>query len=154
MENNKHNLTITFGLSFQPQLKDSIKRSANHIFDRGGFIRKIEYLGFNQLPYKISSSQKPYREAEQMLVTFDISSQLKADLHKELKTDIDVIRSRIYEVVEPKEYECELEDDLKPVPERKEVKKLLELERKKNIVKPRQGTFFSQTGLDYWPFKK
>lgn len=152
LENNKPNLNIPSRLFFQPQLKDTIKRSTHHIFDRGGFIRKIEYLGFNKLPYKISKNQKSYNEAEQLLVTFDVSSQQKGDLHDELKTDIDVIRARIYDFKAPFPYQCDLEDDLKPPPERKEVKKLLELEKRKNYRKPVQGTYYPQTGLDYWPF--
>lgn len=134
---------------FQPEFKAAVKRSADQIFDRGGFIRKIDYLGFNKLPYKISKNRQPYREAEQIIFKFDVSSQVREDLKEEVDLDVDVIRCKICPVKVPTEYKCTLEDELKPVSYREDVKKLLELQDKGKKKK-----WMPQMGIEYYPFQR
>lgn len=50
-----------------------MKRASEGIFERGGFIRKIENLGPRALPYKISKHGQVHREGHAMLLFFDVS---------------------------------------------------------------------------------
>lgn len=124
-----------------------MKRTAGHIFDRGGFIRKIDYLGFNPLPYKISKNRIPYRHAEQIILKCDVGAQIKNDLLEETNLDVDVIRCKMFELEIPKPVVCNLKEDMIPVTYRKDVKKLLELQEKKKKVR-----WAPQMGLQYNPF--
>lgn len=119
------------------------------IFERGGFIRKIDYLGFVQLPYKISKDQKPYREAEQIILKFDVSEQLRVDLQEETNMDVDVIRCKIIPLIQPKEYECTFEEEMKPVSYRPDVQKLLKLQEKS-----KKKYWLPQMGIEYYPFQR
>lgn len=119
------------------------------IFERGGFIRKIEYLGATQLPYKISKDQRPYREAEHMIFKFDVSSQLKVDLQEEVNMDVDVIRCRIFPMPEEKEYDCTLEEEMKPVALRPHVQQLLKMQEKS-----KKKYWLPQMGIEYYPFQR
>lgn len=121
------------------------------IFDRGGFIRKIDYLGFNKLPYKISKNRQPYREAEQIIFKFDVSTQMQADLKEEIDLDVDVVRCKIFPIKQPKEFNCTLEEELKPVAYREDVKKLLQLQDKEKSKKKR---WMPQMGIEYYPFQR
>jgi len=48
----------------QPEIAVSLKRTAQEIFNRGGFIRKLENLGIGKdTPYKISSHGQVHRTA-------------------------------------------------------------------------------------------
>lgn len=134
---------------FQPEFKAAVKRSAEQIFDRGGFIRKIDYLGFNKLPYKISKNRQPYREAEQILFKFDVSSQVKDDMKEEIELDVDVVRCKIIPMTEPAQYKCTLEQELQPVSYRSDVKKLLEMQEKGKKKK-----WMPQMGIEYYPFQR
>lgn len=136
-------------LHFQPDFKAAAKRTAELIFDRGGFIRKIDYLGFNQLPYKISKNRQPYREAEQLIYTFDVSAKVTRDLRDEADLDVDVMRCRIYPNHEHVEHKCTLEEEMQPVAFRKDVLKLLQLQdkNKKKGWKP-------QMGIEFYPFQR
>ncbi|XP_031624735.1 probable 28S ribosomal protein S6, mitochondrial [Contarinia nasturtii] len=133
----------------KPQFKAAVKRSAEHIFDRGGFIRKIDYLGFNKLAYKISKSAMPYREAEQIIFNFDVSAQVKDDLMEEVDLDIDIIRCKIFPYEVPKPFECTLEQELQPVSYREDVKKLLELQEKS-----KKKRWLPNMGIEYYPFQR
>lgn len=126
-----------------------MRRAADQIFDRGGFIRKIDYLGQNKLPYKISKNQQPYREAEHLIFKLDVSAQVQDDMKEEINLDVDVIRCNIYAVHEPREFDCTLEDELKPVSYREDVKKLLELQQKN-----KKKTWLPQMGIEYYPFQR
>lgn len=119
------------------------------IFDRGGFIRKIDYLGSSKLPYKISKDQKPYRETETILFKFDVSSQLKNDLKVEANMDVDILRCNIFEIKEQPDYGCTLEEEMKPVSQRPDVKKLLQLQEK-----GKKKHWLPQMGIEYYPFQR
>lgn len=135
--------------TFQPAFKAAAKRTAEQIFDRGGFIRKIDYLGFNKLPYKLSKNRMPYREAEQVIFKFDVSAQLTEDLQEEIDLDVDVVRCKIFPVIEPKPYECTLEKELQPVSYREDVQKLLKLQEK-----GKKKRWMPQMGIEYYPFQR
>lgn len=141
-------LTSNFVCFFQPEFKEAVKRTAGLIFDRGGFIRKIDYLGFNPLPYKISKNRLPYRHAEQIIFKCDFSAKLKNDLVEETDLDVDIIRCRVYPLQTPKPIVCNLQEDLIPVAYRRDVKKLVELQQKKKKVH-----WAMQTGIPYYPYE-
>lgn len=143
----KPNLKYLF--SFQPDFKAAVKRAADQIFDRGGFIRKIDYLGQTKLPYKISKNRQPYREAEHIILKFDVSEQVREDLKEEVFLDVDVVRCNIFPVVEPKEFKCTLEQELQPVSYRKDVKDLLKMQEKGKKKK-----WMPQMGIEYYPFQR
>lgn len=145
--NRKHNLNFVFFI--QPEFKAAVKRSADQIFERGGFIRKIDYLGFNKLPYKISKNRMPYREAEQIVFKFDVSSQLTKDLNEEIDLDVDVVRCKIINLPEQKEFKCTMEEEMQPVSYREDVKKLLKLQEK-----GKKKHWLPQMGIEYYPFQR
>lgn len=99
------------------------------------------------MPYKISKNGQPYREAEQILFKFDVSAQVHNDLREEINLDVDVVRCKIFPVVKPAEFKCTLEEELQPVPYRKDVKKLLELQNKS-----KKKSWMLQMGIEFYPF--
>lgn len=119
------------------------------IFERGGFIRKIDYLGVTKLPYKISKDQKPYREAEHILFKFDVSAQLRTDLQEEANMDVDIVRCKIFPVEQPKQYECTFEEEMKPVSFRPHVQTLLKMQEKS-----KKKYWLPQMGIEYYPFQR
>lgn len=121
------------------------------IFDRGGFIRTIDYLGFSKLPYKISKDKKPYREAETIIFKFDVSEQVQHDLKLEANMDIDVIRCNVFDLKckDKKANDCTLEEEMKPVSHRPHVKKLLDLQEKS-----KKKHWLPQMGIEYYPFQR
>lgn len=50
-----------------------MKRAAEGIFEKGGFIRKIENLGARDLPYKISRHGLVHKQGHAVLFQFDVS---------------------------------------------------------------------------------
>lgn len=134
---------------FQPEFKAAAKRTAELIFDRGGFIRKIDYLGFNQLPYKISKNRQPYREAEQIIYTFDVGAKVRSDLLEEVNLDVDVVRCKIFPQQQHIENKCTLEEEMKPVAYREDVQELLRLQEKNQKKK-----WSPQMGIEFYPFQR
>lgn len=126
-----------------------MKRTAEIIFEKGGILRKLDNLGFAQLPYKISMDRTPYRQANRFIYTFDVPPKELSFLREECKLDVDIIRSVIYESNQTKPHECTLEEEMKPPAYRKEVKELLRLGKR------REKTYWlPQTGVDYYPFSR
>lgn len=127
----------------------TLKRTAESIFEAGGFIRKLDNLGFRDLPHKISAHRLPHRQANHFLYTFDVPTKALVDINDELHRDIDVIRNQIYKIQEIEPHDCTLERELVPPAYRKDVQKLLELSKKK-----KKKQWDSRTGLDYYPFQR
>lgn len=48
----------------QPELVGTLKRTAEAIFDKGGFIRKIDNLGKQAIPYKIRANNQTHKDAK------------------------------------------------------------------------------------------
>lgn len=78
-----------------------------------------------------------------------MSSQVKGDMKEEIDLDVDVIRCKIFPVVEPKPHKCTLEEELQPVSYRKDVKKLLEMQEK-----GKKKGWMPQMGIEYYPFQR
>ncbi|XP_059479956.1 small ribosomal subunit protein bS6m [Neocloeon triangulifer] len=134
----------------KPELAVSMKRAAQEIFNRGGFIRKMENLGISkETPYKISSHGQVHRTASYFAVKFDIPPSTLDDLKDSYQRDVDIVRYRIYKVEEPPKFECTLHEENLPPAYRKDVQQLI-AESEKN--KPKQWD--AKSGLDYYPFQR
>lgn len=68
---NLENHRIYFSL--QAELVTVMRRAAEGIFERGGFIRKIENLGARDLPYKMSRHGLVHKHGHAVLYQFDVS---------------------------------------------------------------------------------
>lgn len=100
---------------FQPTLAQCLKRTANKIFESGGFIRRIDNLGTTNTPWKISSHDAIFKQASYFIVEFDAPSSALDPFKNYLSRDIDVIKRTIYRVPENiPQPPCTLHEELKP----------------------------------------
>lgn len=127
----------------------TLKRTAAQIFDKGGFIRKIDNLGPRNLPYKISEHGLVHRTGNSFIIKFDVPPKHLADLDEEYGRDVDIIRKLIIKVQEPEKQQCTLEEELQPPAYRKDVIKLMDIAKRKQKEK-----YPHNTGLSYYPFQK
>lgn len=127
----------------------TIKRSANTIFDKGGFLREILNFGPRDLPYKISSNGVVHKTGSSFVLKFVVDPESIKDLDDEFNRDVDIIRKRIFKVDEPKRVPCTLEEELQPPAYRKEVIELMEVAKRKEKKK-----YSHNTGLKYYPFQR
>ncbi|CAK1551818.1 unnamed protein product [Leptosia nina] len=134
------------------ELKNSLLRISNAIFERGGIIRDIENLGFRPLPYKTSAHGLVHREANYFVFKIDTATTVVSDLKEEYSRDVDVVRQRVFKVTEELEHKCTLEEELLPPAYRKEVQKMIEVG--KTQVNRFTHKFSYNSGLDYYPFQK
>uniref|UniRef100_A0A0A9XSY9 Small ribosomal subunit protein bS6m n=2 Tax=Lygus hesperus TaxID=30085 RepID=A0A0A9XSY9_LYGHE len=130
-----------------------LKRASTSIFNQGGIIRKIDNLGARKMPYKTSNHGAVHRQAHYFVISFTAPPSKLATIESECNRDVDIIRNRIFRVNETENFECTLEDELKPPPYRPEVMKMIEDARKKE-KKVGRSTFKFNTGLDYYPFQR
>ncbi|XP_050672505.1 probable 28S ribosomal protein S6, mitochondrial [Leptidea sinapis] len=134
------------------ELKNTLMRVSNCIFDRGGIIRKIENLGFRPMPYKTSAHGIVHREANYFVLKVDTGTNVVSDLKEEYSRDVDVIRQRVYKVNQESTDHCSLEEELLPPAYRKEVQKMIEVG--KTQVNRFTFKFKYNSGLDYYPFQR
>lgn len=100
---------------FQPEITQCLKRTANKIFEAGGFIRRIDNLGTTNTPWKISSHDSIHKEASYFIFEFDAPSSALDPFNNYLSRDIDVIKRTIFRVPENKtQPACTLDEELKP----------------------------------------
>lgn len=134
------------------ELKTTLKRVSNHIFNRGGIIRKIENFGFRTMPYKTSAHGITHREANYFIIRMDTTTQTVSDLREEYSRDVDIIRQRVYKASSDNDMNCTLEEELLPPAYREEVQKMIEVG--KTQVNKFTHKFSYNSGLDYYPFQK
>ncbi|CAG9770604.1 unnamed protein product [Ceutorhynchus assimilis] len=144
-----YELMLLLRIMPKPEVKQVLQRTADQIFGKGGFIRKIENLGTRDMPYKTSSHGMVHKQASYFLYEFNVPPSSLADLLDEYARDVDVIRRRIYKKREPEPFECTLQEEILPPPYRKDVQDMIADAKKHD--KPK---FQSNTGLDYYPFQK
>ncbi|XP_024943075.1 probable 28S ribosomal protein S6, mitochondrial isoform X2 [Cephus cinctus] len=143
---------IMHNVSYEPEIVSTLKRAATAIFEKGGFIRKIENLGQKDLPAKTSSHGVVSRQAHYFVIYFDVPPKHISNLEDIFNRDIDIVRNRIYKhdlTVNNKP--CTLEDELKPPPYRRDVQKLLKITERQES---RKKKFSYKSGLNYYPFQK
>ncbi|CAG9791995.1 unnamed protein product [Diatraea saccharalis] len=134
------------------ELKSSLRRISQAIFDRGGIIRNIENLGFRPTPYKTSAHGLVHREANYFIIKVDTASQAVADLKEEYSRDVDIIRQRVFKAPTDIQDSCTLEDELLPPAYRKDVQKMIDIG--KTQVNRFTYKFKYNSGLDYYPFQR
>lgn len=133
----------------KPQTKEVLRRVSDHIFQRGGFIRKLDNLGTCATPYKISSHDAVHHQASYFVFEFNAPPLCIDQLLDEYGRDVDVMRKRIFKKNMPKNVECTLHEELLPPPYRKDVQELVA--KAKRHEKPK---FRYNADLDYYPFQK
>lgn len=100
---------------FQPELAQCLKRTATKIFETGGFIRRIDNLGTEDTPWKISSHDAIHKKASYFIVEFDAPSSQLEPFNNYLSRDIDIIKRTIFKVPEVQpQPACTLSDEIKP----------------------------------------
>lgn len=135
----------------KPELAVTLKRTAEVIFNTGGFIRRIENWGVKSLPCKITAHGHSHREANHFFICFDASPKLIEKITDEGNRDIDIVRLKIFKQVEPKNKECTFHEEMLPAAYRPSVIKLMQIAKKQQSDKHK---FKFNTGLDYYPFTR
>lgn len=113
------------------EVLDCLKRVANLVWKESGVLKKIEYMGYNKLPYAAVSKNRDERFEEGSYFLYHVSfgpSKLR-DIKPELKLDVDIITAKFNlrnESKLPEDYHCTLEEELLPPALRKSVRPLLE----------------------------
>lgn len=136
----------------QADLITTLKRTADSIYGKGGVIRKLENLGFKDMPYKISKDKLPYRQAHYFIYTFDVPPAALHDLRDESNRDVDILRQRVLKLEDEEDVvssPCTLEAECKEPAYRTDVQKLLRLQKKKTKVH-----WTPRSGLKYYPFQR
>ncbi|XP_075226552.1 mitochondrial ribosomal protein S6 [Lycorma delicatula] len=144
-----YDVTLLMRVMPKIELASALKRVAGNIFDKGGIIRRIDNIGQKPMPYKISKSSVPYREACYFIMEFHYPPNHIAALHQAFIRDVDVIRSQIFEKPNYPKQECTFEEEMKPAPYRSEVQEMI-------ANRKIRGTRFTKNfaynnGLDYNP---
>ncbi|KYN08888.1 PREDICTED: probable 28S ribosomal protein S6, mitochondrial [Trachymyrmex cornetzi] len=135
----------------KPELVAVLKRTAETIFNTGGFIRKIENCGVIPLPCKTNAHGHIHREANHFLIYFDVPPNEVDKIVDKYNRDIDIVRTQIFKQNKPFNTKCTLHEEMLPPPYRPSVQKLMEMAKKQNRNK---REFKYNTGLDYYPFNK
>lgn len=91
-----------------------MKRIASGIFNRGGIIRKIDNLGQQPTPYKMSAHGFVQREAGHFIIHFDAPPRKIEDLLEECGRDIDIIRNRVYKKEVEPSIPCTFDEEMLP----------------------------------------
>jgi len=133
----------------RPEIISTLKRTATQIFDKGGFVRKVENLGPRNLPYKISEHGVVNKTGSLFIMKFDVAPKHVQELEEEYARDVDIIRKLVVKMEDQKKLECTLEEELQPPAYRKDVIKLMEIAKKKQKAK-----YPHNSGLNYYPFQK
>lgn len=132
----------------------TLKRTAESIFEKGGFIRKLENLGTRELPFKTSEHGLVHKIGSSFIVKFDVPPSEIFDIKEELGRDVDIIRRHIFKLedsenAEVLQKECTLHEEMLPPAYRKEVQKMIAIGKKNQKVK-----YPHNSGFDYYPFQK
>lgn len=92
-----------------------LKRTANQIFESGGFIRRIDNLGTSDTPWKMSSHDAIHKKANYFIVEFDVPSSALYPFNNYLSRDVDIIKRTIFRIPENEpQPPCTLHYELKP----------------------------------------
>lgn len=76
-------------------LVDVLRRTAILVMEKGGVVRKMEYLGEQELPYKMRAHNEWHKHGRYFVFDMDIGPTQLKSLEKELKIDTDLIRPRL-----------------------------------------------------------
>lgn len=126
----------------------TLKRTAETIYETGGVIRKLDNLGKQSIPYKISAHNLVHKDAFYFIYKFDAPPEKLDDITDECNRDLNVVRKRVFKIQPPLNDPCTLESELQPPAYRKEVQAMLEISKKAEKKK-----FNPKTGITYYPFQ-
>ncbi|KAI5695683.1 hypothetical protein M8J76_006108 [Diaphorina citri] len=151
-----YELTLLLKTMPRQELGSVLKRTANYIFDQGGFIRKINNLGEQATPFKISNHGQVHKKANYFIIEFDSSTRSLNSLFDSMSRDIDIVRNSIYgKQSTVDETECKLNDEIQPPMYRKEVQEMIQVAKDKEAWRLSLRRVYKQnTGLDYYPFQR
>jgi len=147
-----YELTLIMRKMTRPLLVESLKRAGQHIYDSGGFIRKVESLGERRLPNIKHSKGMRHTEGTYFLMECDLKTKSITGIKDEFLRDKDIVQQSILAVTDeqctcPQTYN----DELLPPAERPSVQELIRVGRRP----PRfRKIFKDKTGLDYYPFHR
>lgn len=127
----------------------TLKRTAETIYDKGGIIRKLDNIGLQDTPYRISAHNLVHNKAHYFIYKFDVPIDSLDDINKECGLDVNIVRRRIYKIQPPTGEACTLEQELQPPAYRKEVQKMIEISKRKE--KP---AYDPKSGITYYPFQR
>ncbi|CAK9830856.1 Probable 28S ribosomal protein S6, mitochondrial [Anthophora retusa] len=147
-----YEMPLLLRLGNKAEYTSILKNVANSIFETGGFIRRIENWGNQELPCKASIHGKTHTHAGHFMFCFDSPPSQVFKIQDNCRRNINIIRAEVYkEVVPEKQVQCTLEEELLPPPYRPGVQKLLEADKKQ---KRNKSKFEYNSGLNYYPFPK
>lgn len=135
----------------KPELVATLKRTAETIFNTGGFIRKMENWGSKSLPCKISAHEHVHREGNHFFICFDAPPKQLEKIVDECNRDIDIVRLKIFKQINPTKQKCTFHDEMLPPAYRPSVQKMMKMAQKQHKSK---YEFKSNSGLDYYPFTR
>ncbi|CAB0043119.1 unnamed protein product [Trichogramma brassicae] len=137
----------------RPEVVNTLKRAAESIFDKGGFIRQIDNLGLKPLPYRMSANSRIHHEANHFVLHFDAPPTKIVNIQEERLRDVDVVRCKIYNKIVPEEMQCTFHEENLPPAYRPTVQKMVAIGEKAKAKKEKRKFKFN-TGLDYYPFQR
>ncbi|MFH4979537.1 hypothetical protein AB6A40_006246 [Gnathostoma spinigerum] len=109
-------------------LSKVIRRAAVTLMEHGGIIEKMESLGHRDLPFKRLTKQakEPVYASNYFLMKTFLSREARNKTLSILSNDLDTVHVYIVseDDVKTEPFECNLEELLKPAPERQSVKDL------------------------------
>jgi len=148
-----YELTLIMKKLAKPALVDSLKRVSQHIYDNGGYIRKVDSLGERRLPNIKRAKGEKHTEGAYFVMEVDLTTRSLPVINDEYRRERDLIQSCMFAkdadppVVCPASYDAEL----LPPASRPSVQGLIREGRRP----PRFTKIFkSKTGLDYYPFHR
>ncbi|KAJ8678967.1 hypothetical protein QAD02_014754 [Eretmocerus hayati] len=139
----------------KPELFNALKRTAETIFEKGGFLRKIDNLGKQATPFKMSEWGQTHKEANYFIIYFDTAPKTLIELNAAYKRDADIVRHQIFAANNLEKVQCTFHEEMLPPPFRPDVQKLVEMgAREKRYQDKVDKKFKYNSGLDYYPFQK
>lgn len=113
------------------EVVDCLKRAADIVWKENVVINKIEYFGFNKLPYwgRGQNEGEKSHEGSYFLYHLSMNNKTPKLLRPEFKLELDIINYTFAlsdESKIPQDYECTLGEELLPPAFRKSVQPLLD----------------------------
>jgi len=147
-----YELTLIMRKMARPQLVDSLKRVSQHIYDNGGYIRKIESLGERRLPNIKKIKGETHSEGTYVQLNLDLTTASIPIIRDEYSRDKDIVQKFLLaRDSDTPTCPAEFDEELLPPGERPSVQELIRVGRRP----PRfRKIFKDKTGLDYYPFHR
>lgn len=112
------------------EIVECLKRTAESIWKENGSLKRIEYLGFKNLPYKgiKEGIDTKFKEGSLFLYTVSLNTDKRLKIKPEVKLDLDIVKAT-WTLTDsqtlPEDYECTLDEECRIPIERPSLKPLL-----------------------------